>query len=307
MKVLLAYDGSACSDVAVEDLPRAGFPASTDVHILSLADVFLPPATTAAAAPQVPAAIRRAWEQAAQAVEQAQSMAGHARTRLHTLCPTWQVQELAEADSPAWGIIKYAETWDADVIVVGSHGRSTLGRMFLGSVSARVLTEARNSVRIARERRRQPDAPIRVLLGVDGSPDAEVAVQTVAARSWPAGSEARVVVAVDAQLQTILALSEVGARWHADETTDAQTLGSRIVQAAIEQLRPTGLQVTSTVQDGDPKHVLLAEAEQWEADCIFLGARGLKRIERFVLGSVSTAVATRASCSVEVVRPARGT
>jgi nucleotide-binding universal stress UspA family protein len=57
------------------------------------------------------------------------------------------------------------------------------------------------------------------------------------------------------------------------------------------------------MKEGDPKHVLLDEAEQWGADCLFVGARGLSRIERFLLGSVSAAVAARAQCSVEVVRP----
>ena len=46
-----------------------------------------------------------------------------------------------------------------------------------------------------------------------------------------------------------------------------------------------------------------AEAEKWGADCIFVGARGLNGLERLLLGSVSTAVASYAHCSVEVVRP----
>ena len=54
------------------------------------------------------------------------------------------------------------------------------------------------------------------------------------------------------------------------------------------------------------KSLLLEEAERWGADCIFVGARGLNRLERLLLGSVSTAVAARARCSVEVVRPAAG-
>jgi nucleotide-binding universal stress UspA family protein len=47
--------------------------------------------------------------------------------------------------------------------------------------------------------------------------------------------------------------------------------------------------------------LLIAEAESWGADCIFVGARGMGRIGRFLLGSVSSAVAARAHCSVEVV------
>lgn len=75
-----------------------------------------------------------------------------------------------------------------------------------------------------------------------------------------------------------------------------------MVEVSAAQLRAAGLTVSALVEDGDPKRVLLDEAEQWDADCIFVGARGLRRIERLPLSSVSAAVAARAHCSVEVVR-----
>jgi nucleotide-binding universal stress UspA family protein len=57
-------------------------------------------------------------------------------------------------------------------------------------------------------------------------------------------------------------------------------------------------------ENGAPKTVLLAEAEKWNADSIFVGTRDFKSgFERFRLGSVSTAVETNAPCSVEIVRP----
>jgi nucleotide-binding universal stress UspA family protein len=54
--------------------------------------------------------------------------------------------------------------------------------------------------------------------------------------------------------------------------------------------------------DGDANRELVREAQRWGADCIFLGAKGHSRRERFLLGSVSAAVAARAHCSVEIVR-----
>ena len=65
--------------------------------------------------------------------------------------------------------------------------------------------------------------------------------------------------------------------------------------------------VVSTVVEGDPKQVLLNEAQDWGADCIFLGSLGLTRFERFLLGSVSTAVVARAHCSVEIHRTGKST
>ena len=50
--------------------------------------------------------------------------------------------------------------------------------------------------------------------------------------------------------------------------------------------------------------MILNEANEWNAKSIFMGARGLSRLQRFLLGSVSSSVAARAHCSVEVVRNA---
>ena len=48
------------------------------------------------------------------------------------------------------------------------------------------------------------------------------------------------------------------------------------------------------VLEGDPKHVLIKVAEEWRADCVFVGATGLtNRFERLLLGSTA-AVAARA-------------
>jgi nucleotide-binding universal stress UspA family protein len=77
----------------------------------------------------------------------------------------------------------------------------------------------------------------------------------------------------------------------------------KIVDRAADELRPAGLKATAMVKEGDPKRVRVAHAEQWGADCIFVGSVGFSnRFEGFMLGSVSAAVAARAHCSVEVVR-----
>jgi nucleotide-binding universal stress UspA family protein len=74
------------------------------------------------------------------------------------------------------------------------------------------------------------------------------------------------------------------------------------VDRCAEILKEAGLTAEPVVEQGDPKHVLLDEAEHWPADCVFVGAHGMSRFERVMLGSVSAAVAERAHCSVEIVR-----
>ena len=174
--------------------------------------------------------------------------------------------------------------------------------MILGSVSQNVLSYAPCSVRVGR-------APtvtaggVRVLLGIDGSADSALAIEAIAARAWPAGTEVRVVTALDARL--LGSVMWIDPAWaaatHIDDGDDTRTILRGRVEEAADELRGTGLAVTTLVADGDPKRVLVDEAERW-AHVIFLGARGHTRAKRILLGSVSAAVAARARCSVEVVR-----
>jgi len=307
MKILIAYDGSDCANAALEDLPRAGLPRVAEVLIMSVADVFLPPSSSPAPPlpAEVPMAVQRAWAQAADAVDAARALAQHARTPLLTAFPTWDVRTEACADSPAWAVVKKADTWHPDLIVVGSHGRSAMSRLLLGSVSQKILIEAPCSVRVGRSHHPPNAAPVRLLIGVDGSPDAAAAVRAVAAREWPIGSAVRLVTALDARMSTALAFRRLPGQTETERRdTDESAWMSETLDAMAAPLHERGLEVSSTITAGDPKHVLLDEAERWGADSLFVGARGLSRIERFLLGSVSAAVAAQAHCSVEVVRPA---
>ena len=107
--------------------------------------------------------------------------------------------------------------------------------------------------------------------------------------------EIRLIAVLDPMIATALQWIEGGA-------PDEGAWISQQVESAIEHLHASGLAVTSIIKEGDPKRILADEARQWNADCVFVGASGLRGIGRLLLGSVSAAVVTRAHCSVEVVR-----
>jgi nucleotide-binding universal stress UspA family protein len=89
----------------------------------------------------------------------------------------------------------------------------------------------------------------------------------------------------------------------AEDRQEERTWVEEISKHSLDILRKAGLKVTCVVREGDPKRELCKAAEEWNADCIFVGSAGFSnRFERFVLGSVSGAVAARAHCSVEVIR-----
>jgi nucleotide-binding universal stress UspA family protein len=287
MKILVGYDGSACADAALDDLRRAGLPADAQVKILSVVENWLPPPS----ALEIIEHIDRDQEYLA--------LARRGGIRLVSMEPGWDVKSESGAGSPATVIIEKADEWGADLIVVGSHGHTALGRFFFGSVSQKVLHEARRSVRVARGRIEEPGTPVRLIIGVDGSKGAEAAVEAVAARKWPADSEARIVNATWAtpQLTSHRMVGPIIA-WINEEKARVK----KMIDEAVGKLSAADLKTDAVIKVEEPKRLLIAEAESWGADCIFVGARGMGRVERFLLGSVSSAVAARAHCSVEVVR-----
>ena len=309
MKLLIASDGSGCADAALDDLNRAGLPDAAEVLVLSVADVFLPP-NSGAADPHDPewlvAAVKQAYARASQKVEEARATAEAASKRLQSDHPGWDVHPEACADSPAWAVVDKASQWEADLVVVGAHGHSGTRRLLLGSVSQRVVYDAQCSVRVARTPKSDKDSPARLIVGVDGSSDSDMALREVAARIWPAGTEVRVVTALDSLVPVSLALASLDpatAILSNSSNIHSGTSINSMNQAASEMLRDAGLSVSSLVTEGNPKEILVKEAKRWKADCIFVGAKGLRGIKRFLLGGVSAAVTARAPCSVEVVRP----
>jgi nucleotide-binding universal stress UspA family protein len=139
------------------------------------------------------------------------------------------------------------------------------------------------------------------MIGMDTSDDSAAAISAVAQRTWPRETIVHLVTALDVRLATALPAMELPM---VDVTVgeDPADWLEHAQELAAQELRAAGLAVTTLVKEGDPKHVLLEEAEAWHADSIFLGAKGTSRIERFILGSVSGALAARAHCSVEIIR-----
>jgi nucleotide-binding universal stress UspA family protein len=66
------------------------------------------------------------------------------------LSPTTAALEFIEAGNPAEEIVKTAKNWPADLIVIGSHGRTGMRRALLGSVAEAVMRGAPCPVLVVR-------------------------------------------------------------------------------------------------------------------------------------------------------------
>jgi nucleotide-binding universal stress UspA family protein len=277
MKVLIAYDGSDFSEAAVGDLTYAGLPNDTEARIFRVAEKHIDPV--------------------------AESVAEDACIRLQAQFRSWCVQIETATGDAADMILRRARQWPADLIVMGTHGRSGLKRLVLGSVSTAVTRSAGCSVRVARSVDHRGPAGIRLILAHDGSPQADAMVDAVCKRSWPKGTEARVVSVI----QTLVAtradqMAGIAGTVYDINTEERQWLGT-LGEEADRKLAQAGISASYHVAEGDPMTTLVNEARNWSCDAIFMGARRHGAVERLLVGSVSASVITHAPCTVEIVRP----
>jgi nucleotide-binding universal stress UspA family protein len=137
-----------------------------------------------------------------------------------------------------------------------------------------------------------PHAPQgwKILVATDGSKSAECAVAAAAELPWPEGSEVRVISVVDpleGMLETIAA---------------HRARSEKVLADARARAEKGGLPASSSLVVGRPARAILDAASDWGAGVIVVGARGLGAVRALLVGSVSSAVARAAACSVLVVK-----
>jgi len=304
MKILIGHDGSQSAEAALVDLQRAGLPQEAEALVVSVADTMVVVASPdyefvgqALTSRRVTSGLVYAQMQTAQVLKEAEEAATRARDRVRSYFPHWNVRSETLAGSVASELITRANEWKPDLIVVGSQGRSAVSRFILGSVSKRVVTDSAHSVRVSRgNMEKDPSKPPKLVIGVDGSTEAEHAVRAVGSRVWPFGTEVRIIAVDDGSSPMV-----------SDQNGKAPLAAAQMVAWAENELSLIGLKVSVVREKGDPRRVLVEQARAWDADSIFVGGRRFNSsLERFQLGSVATALVTKAHCSVEVVRHASG-
>jgi nucleotide-binding universal stress UspA family protein len=146
---------------------------------------------------------------------------------------------------------------------------------------------------------------MKILLATDGSDCSAAAVNTVAEHPWPEGSELKIISATDIPNVPVTEAWVPPDSYYTAFDGAAKARADKAVKEAAERIKSgkaSGLEIVTEIKDGHAKDVILNEAEKWGADLIVLGSHGYNGLERFLLGSVSRAVATQAHCSVEIVR-----
>ncbi|HEY9501673.1 MAG TPA: universal stress protein [Pyrinomonadaceae bacterium] len=146
MKILLAVDGSIYSDSVVEELAKRPWPPGSEVKVITAAEIPVPVGMEPwAVSPDYFEELDKSVRQAAQAV------IDNALTKLKTIAvESLKIGSEIIQGSPRQVIVDEAESWGADLIMMGSRGLGAWSRLLLGSVSSAVVHHAKCSVEIVR-------------------------------------------------------------------------------------------------------------------------------------------------------------
>ncbi len=152
---------------------------------------------------------------------------------------------------------------------------------------------------------------MKILLATDGSEHSNSAVEEIAGRPFPPGTEVLIISAFESTYLIVSEPAPMGGLAGTYEEADviARKLAEETVRMAGEIIKGKNpaLSISSNVINDSPKHGILNEAEKFGADLIVVGSHGRGAVGRFLLGSVSQSVALHATCSVLIVRKREAT
>lgn len=140
MKILLAVDGGSHSTRAAEQLAKLAGVMTTPPDIILL---HVDP-------PMVTRAMNVLGEEVTASLHAEASRAAIKPARGVLQRAGLQARDMALVDEPAEAIIAVARDEQRDLLVMGSHGRSALKSMFVGSVTAKVMAESDIPVLVVR-------------------------------------------------------------------------------------------------------------------------------------------------------------
>ncbi|MDQ3924791.1 MAG: universal stress protein [Actinomycetota bacterium] len=299
-KVLLATDGSEDAALATRTAVDLCNKTDSELHVVTVARVEYRPGYDIPESGDLLSEVYRSLEQEAQElldeqvkkVEEAGGIVAESYLRS------------GRRDRE---IVALADEIDSGLIVMGSRGRGGVRRALMGSVSDSVVRHAHCPVLVVRgeggeEERTAITFPTKILVATDSSEEATLAARTAADIAAKTESEVHLVhvrgmpVYIDPGSEAPRVAS--GA---AEETIRREAQG--VLDTQAEQLEAANGKVTQThLRLGRPVEEIIVLADEIDAELVVMGSRGLGRVRRLLLGSVSDGVVRHAHCPVMVVR-----
>jgi nucleotide-binding universal stress UspA family protein len=289
MRVLLATDGSDDARTATEWLATFPLPGSTRLRVITA--VMLPPSPIDI--PTVREYCQALLDDGARIVESARAV----------LAARWpDVETRVLEGDPREKIAEAVQDWEPDLVALGARGLGAWTGALLGSVSTAVVRDVSCPVLVVKGR---PRGLERVVIAVDGSVDSIAAARFFA--SLPLERRLEVRLLAVAEPPPGLTPPDVLAIPVPEALVERRRGTLEGVLSRVEaELRPRADTVECSVIVGRPATEIISAANEPGVDLVVVGARGLGRLERLILGSVSERVLHQAECPVLVVKRPRG-
>lgn len=140
--------------------------------------------------------------------------------------------------------------------------------------------------------------PQSIVVGTDGSQQAERALEEAIAIAARDGAQLHIVTAFPdpALIRERITSGATAAPVNLSQVADS------VLNRASAHAKEKGVNAETHASEADPAEAILQLASDVNADLIVVGSRGLSGIKRFLMGSVSSKVSEHASCSVMIVR-----
>ena len=287
MKVLVAVDSIATLDILLNEMTARSWPIGTDVQVLSVVDDGDLPLKVWREGGYGVSAVRREMQR------RGEQISGLAVERLRQIGISSRV--VIMRGDPAYLISFAARKWPADLILIRAHNRKDFRNRLLGSVAKSVIESAPCSVDVVRKAEATSvTGEFRILLATDGSAASIAASRAVAEMDWPENTEVKVVSVVN---PIIYSLEELGLT-----PSTGTDHAHRAIGHAVHALSSAPLRLSAEVVGGRTDRQIVERAKRWGADLIVLGADERRGLKRLLFGGTSAAVASRAHCSVRVIR-----
>jgi nucleotide-binding universal stress UspA family protein len=213
------------------------------------------------------------------------------------------VTNIAEQD-PVDAILAAAQNWPADLIVMGTHGRSGFERLLLGSVAEKVLRKAPCPVLTVPRRAFSATHGLtfgHILCGVDFSAASLRALRYAASLAAPGGPGVTVL--------NVIELFAEGGGLRDELVLDTPDFRAGLIQTARERLHAAipeeirlGSPIVESVTMGKAWREILRVAGEEHADLIVLGVQGRTAADLLLFGSTTQHVVRQAQCPVLTLR-----
>ena len=265
-KLLVATDGSVFSKSAVREAVNLAKICSGKLYVVSVVKTNLEYESI------VPQIVEKEEEKMRQHLESVKDRASKEGVDCEIISH--------RSEEPYQDIVDEAEKNQADMVIMGTHGRTGLKRLMMGSVTAKVIGHATCNVLVV-----PLDAKIEcgnILVATDGSKYSEAAASEAIGIAKRCGGSL-----------TVISVA----------SSDAEILSAEdYVKEVSELAEKEGIKTEGLTVKGKPYEAIIETSKQRRADLIVMGSHGRTGLERLLMGSVTERVIGHSESAVLVVK-----